>query len=77
MKMINMHQAKTHLSRLIELARKGEEIVIGKAGHPLVKLTPFDLPTERRVLGLWKGKVKISKDFDKTPPWLTRAFEGR
>ena len=71
-----MHQAKTHLSRLVERALRGEEIIIGKAGQPMAKLTAYDVNEKPRPLGLWKGKVKIAKDFDRMPAELQRAFEG-
>ncbi len=48
MKIINMHQAKTHLSKLIERVRHGEEIVIAKAGHPIAKLTAYDMNEKPR-----------------------------
>lgn len=76
MKMINMHQAKTHLSRLIARVLQGEEIIIGKAGHPVAKLTAYDISEKPRPLGLWKGKVKIAKDFDRLPAEWLKAFEG-
>lgn len=74
MKIVNMHEAKTNLSKLIERVQKGEEIIIGKSGHPVAKLTSFDLSHEPRKAGLLKGKIKISKDFDRLPAWLMKAF---
>jgi len=74
MKIVNMHQAKTHLSKLIERVLRGEEIVIGKAGHPVAKLTAFDLPDKPRKPGLLKGKIKVAKDFDTLPAWLLKSF---
>jgi prevent-host-death family protein len=72
----NMHEAKTQLSRLAERAAQGEEIVIARGGRPLAKLVPIEEGKPRR-LGLWKGKVRISEDFDAPlPPPLQRAFEG-
>lgn len=53
---VNMHQAKTHLSRLVERAGRGEEIVIAKAGKPVAKLTAFD-PRRERKPGLVKGRL--------------------
>lgn len=75
-KIVNIHQAKTHLSKLIAQVRGGGEILIAKAGQPVAKLTAYDLGSEPRPLGLWKGKVKIAKDFDRLPPNLIRAFQG-
>jgi prevent-host-death family protein len=74
----NIHEAKTHLSRLVERAAAGEEIVIGKAGKPMAKLVPFKKPIPRRVPGGWKGKVWIGPDFDELPPEILEAFnEGK
>lgn len=73
----NMHDAKTHLSRLAERAANGEEIVIARGGRPLAKLGPLDSPHNPRKLGLWKGKVWISADFDAPlPVEIQRHFEG-
>ena len=57
MKMINIQAAKTHLSRLVEEAVAGEEIILAKAGRPLVRLTPFTPHQQPRNLGLLKGRV--------------------
>lgn len=77
MKLINIHQAKTHLSKLIERASHGEEVIIGKAGKPVAKLTAFDLETSPRRPGLWKGKISVAKDFDELPDSLLKAFRGQ
>ena len=73
---VNMHEAKSQLSRLGELAWKGEEIVIAKAGKPYLDLVPHR-PRTRRKLGLLKGRIWIAPDFDETPPEVIEAFEGR
>ena len=54
---VNVHQAKTHLSRLIERAHRGEEIVLAKAGKPWAKLVPLEVRTRERLPGLLKGRV--------------------
>jgi prevent-host-death family protein len=78
MRIVNVHAAKTHLSRLLEEAAAGEEIVIAKAGKPIAKLTRLDQPEEPRQLGILEGKGRISDDFDAPlPPELLDAFEGR
>jgi prevent-host-death family protein len=61
----NIHQAKTHLSRLLERVAAGEEVVIGRAGKPIAKLVRHEpeRPSERTP-GYWRGKVKIARDFD-------------
>jgi prevent-host-death family protein len=62
-KIVNMHEAKSTLSRLVEEAEAGEEIVLARAGKPVVKLVPVRTARRRR-LGRWKGKVVMSEDFD-------------
>lgn len=74
-KTVNMHEAKTHLSRLVKEAAAGEEIVIAKAGEPVAKLVAYKAGGNR-VPGAWKGKVWIAPDFDELPPDLLAAFEG-
>lgn len=75
--MYNMHYAKTQLSRLAERAANGEEIVIARSGRPLARLVALDPPRKPRRLGLWKGKVWMSEDFDRPlPNELQRAFRG-
>ena len=63
---INIHEAKTHLSRLVERAARGETFVIAKAGRPMVKLVPLGLaePAEPKKLGFLEGVFKIPDDFD-------------
>lgn len=72
----NIHEAKTKLSRLIELAVAGEEVVICKAGKPIVRLTPYSVKKEPRRLGIWKGRVRIADDFDELPESLAASFRG-
>lgn len=64
---VNIHEAKTHLSRLVEQAVKGESFVIAKAGKPLVKVTALDAPTagQARRLGFLVGKILVPSDFDR------------
>ncbi len=73
---VNIHEAKTHLSRLLARAAAGEEIVIAKAGEPMARLVPYleDRPARRP--GRLKGKISIAEDFDDTPEWLIDAFES-
>ena len=61
---LNIHEAKTHLSRLVERAAKGESFVIAKAGKPLVKVTPLDTPAKARRLGFMTGEIDVPDDFD-------------
>lgn len=75
MKIVNLHAAKTHLSRLVEDAANGEDIVIAKAGRPIVRLVPVGKPDRKRVFGSMKGKIQISDDFDAPlPDDLAEAF---
>lgn len=79
MKQVNIHEAKTHLSKLIQAAENGEEVVIARAGKPAVKLVPCaeEAPT-RRNFGLLEGKMWMSDDFDDPlPDEIQAAFEGR
>ncbi len=73
---VNMHEAKTHLSRLVERAAAGEEIVIARAGKPAARLVPYEQPKQPRKLGGWKGKVWIAPDFDAYDEEIQRMFEG-
>lgn len=72
---VNMHQAKTTLSRLVERALAGEEIVIARNGEPLVKLVPIPKEPKRRVPGRYKGKVWMSPDFEFTDAEIEELFE--
>jgi prevent-host-death family protein len=71
---LNLYQAKTQLSALVERAAAGEEIVIAKAGRPMARLVSLEKRRPRRS-GFLKGKVWIADDFGDTPEWLIRAFE--
>ena len=64
MTIVNMHEAKTHLSRLVERAAAGEEIVIAKAGTPRAKLVPVEEKPAKRRLGQWEGKIWLADDWD-------------
>jgi prevent-host-death family protein len=72
---VNVHEAKTHLSRLLERVERGEEIVIARAGVPVARLVPMTGATpKRRPLGRDKGKIWMSDDFDEPLPW--QVFPG-
>jgi prevent-host-death family protein len=79
MQAINIHEAKTHLSRLVEQAAAGEEIIIAKAGKPLARLVAYaPLAQTPRKLGMFKGALNIPDDFDAPlPEEVLRLFEGR
>lgn len=75
---VNIHAAKTQLSRLVELAATGEEVVIARAGKPIVRLVPVAPATRQRHLGILEGKITVPDDFDAPlPADLLDAFEGR
>ena len=77
MKIFNIHEAKSQLSKLIESALAGEEIVIAKAGKPLVKLIPYQEDKQPRTSGGWEGKVVMSNDFDdELPANILAGFMG-
>ena len=67
MRTFNIHEAKTHLSRLVERAAKGESFVIAKAGRPLVKVVALDAPSksQTRRLGFMTGQITVPDDFDR------------
>lgn len=75
MKKANLHEAKTNLSKLVELARKGEEVIICKAGIPIAKLIAFHPPKKIRKAGAWAGKIIIKKDFDILPDDFMKNFK--
>jgi prevent-host-death family protein len=68
MRMVNIHEAKTHLSRLLEEAARGEDIVIAKAGKPVARLVPYTDARPRRRLGALRGKLAASDRFDAPLP---------
>jgi prevent-host-death family protein len=77
MAVTNIHEAKTHFSKLIERVGEGEEITIAKAGKPVAKLVPYtETLKPKRKPGMWKGKVLIHPDFDKPDTELESLFYG-
>ena len=74
---VNMHQAKSQLSRLARLVREGEEVVICKSGQPWVRLTPYREPVEDRQPGGLEGQIVIGPDFDAEDEEIIAAFEDR
>jgi prevent-host-death family protein len=72
---VNIHEAKTHLSRLVERVEAGEEVVIARAGRPVARLVPFAARTAPRVPGLWRGRVTLAADFDAPDEDLIASFE--
>ena len=73
---VNIHEAKTHLSKLLARVGNGEEVIISKAGKPIAKLVPIADKTKKRVPGSAKGKAIIEKNFDAPlPKPILKAFE--
>ena len=73
---VNVHEAKTHLSKLLTRVCAGEEVVISKSGKPIARLLPWGETKNNRVAGLDKGLVRIPDDFDEPlPPDVLDAFE--
>lgn len=67
-KSYNVHEAKTHLSRLLDQVAAGDEVVIAKAGVPVARLVPVVLPVDQRPLGTEQGRIFIADDFDAPLP---------
>lgn len=77
MRTVNLYEAKTKLSQLVDQAAAGEEIVIAKAGRPLARLVPLQSPRKPRKFGSLAGKVWIGADFDDPlPDDIMAAFNG-
>jgi prevent-host-death family protein len=75
---VNIHQAKTQFSRLVDLAAGGEEIIIAKAGKPVARLVPYTSKGAVRRPGVMRGKIRIGKNFDAPlPKELLAAFDGK
>ena len=72
---INIHQAKTHLSRIIEEVAAGKEVIIGKGGRPMARLVPLAPPVKAKKLGTLKSKIRIPANFnDPLPADMLAAF---
>jgi prevent-host-death family protein len=77
-KTVNVHEAKTHLSRLVERAAAGEEVIIAKAGKPMARLVPFVSKPNTKKFGLLKGQILVPDDFNAPlEDDVLAAFEGR
>ena len=74
---VNMHEAKSQLSALVEAVNAGEEVVIARAGKPVARLVPYRAQAEPRRPGGWEGRIWVADDFDAPlPEDLQRLFEG-
>jgi prevent-host-death family protein len=79
MRTVNIHEAKTHLSRLVEQAADGEGFIIAKAGKPMVKVVPLDSPAPSHIrrLGFMEGEIEVPDDFDRIDAEeIRKLFEG-
>lgn len=76
MTIVNMHDAKTHLSRLVQRAADGEEVVIARAGRPVARLVAYNEDDAPRKLGGWEGRLWMADDFDELPAGVLAAFRG-
>lgn len=75
---VNIYEAKTQLSKLVDQAAQGKDVIISRSGKPVARLTALDKPAGRIRFGVLKGKVKVREDFDAPPPdEVLAAFEGR
>ena len=73
---INVYEAKTNLSKLLDRVADGEELVLGRSGRPIARLVPYAKPQLPRQPGRLSGKVWIAPDFDETPEGVIADFEG-
>jgi prevent-host-death family protein len=73
---VNVHEAKTHLSRLLKRVSAGEEITISRAGTPVAKLIAANSPLTSRPMGMDRGKIHIADDFDQPDAELESLFDG-
>jgi prevent-host-death family protein len=73
---VNVYEAKTQLSRLIDRALAGEDVVISRAGKPMVRLVPVPTKPARRRPGSARGQIRIAPDFDELPEEVAAAFRG-
>ena len=77
MESVNIHEAKTHLSRLVERVEAGEEIVIARAGRPVARLVPLRQRLQPRQGGQWRGQVTVGPVFDAVNDEIADLFDGR
>lgn len=77
-RVINIHEAKTHLSKIVDDVAAGAEVIIAKAGKPMARLSPISARAQPKKLGLLKGKIKVPDDFNAPlDEEVTADFEGR
>lgn len=77
-KTVNIHEAKTHLSRLVDEVAAGAEVIIAKAGRPMARLTSMTAPIKKKRLGMLRGRIRIAADFNAPlTDEVLGSFEGR
>jgi prevent-host-death family protein len=76
MRQVNVHEAKTELSKLLELVEAGERVIIARAGRPVAVLSAYRPAQRRRKLGQFRGQGRLAEDFDVLPDDMSRTFEG-
>ena len=76
MRNANIHEAKTNLSQLIESVLAGEDVIISRAGKPVVRLVAYEGISQPRQAGAWKGRIEIADDFDAELPEINTLFYG-
>ena len=78
MEIANIHEAKSQLSKLVDRAASGTDVIIARGGKPVARLTRLQAPPRKIRFGVLKGKVKVAKDFDAAlPDEVLSQFEGR
>lgn len=75
-KVVNVYEAKTNLSKLLDRVERGEEVVLGRNGRPIARLLAYEPRRAPRVPGQLAGKIEMAPDFADTPEWLIEAFEA-
>lgn len=73
---VNVYEAKTNLSKLLDRVAQGEEIVIARGGRPVARLVPLAESAQPRLPGAWRGRVRIAADFESLPAGVAAAFRG-
>ena len=75
MTIVNMYEAKTHLSKLVQKVLSGEDVILAKAGKPLVRLVPANIDKKEIKFGLLKGQIQIADDFNDFGPEMKEIFK--
>jgi prevent-host-death family protein len=73
---VNMHEAKSNLSRLANMVQSGEKVIIAKSGRPYVELIPYSKPKKQRTFGLLKDKIKLPDDFGELDDEISELFNA-